>query len=269
MKKDFQLFMSQLIETNRSLDFYCDFPKIKENVDKISLKLHQLNYLLGKENMHEAIEQLWNENPKVFEPQVLQILIAVRSEYDSVIAAQDGSSIKLHEFSSSPERVKEYFDKTGLTKVFQDKNITNVVDYVFGIETGLDTNARKNRSGKIMANKIANILKRNNIIFDTEEPSTKFKELSVLGKDKKTFDFVIKTKITTYLIEVNFFSGGGSKLNETARSFSEIASKIQKIPDFEFVWITDGGGWQAASNNWKRLSIQFPLSTILKASMNL
>lgn len=81
-------------------------------------------------------------------------------------------------------------------------------------------------------------------MYSSEWPSIS----QVLGDDEKRFDFVIQTLQKTYLIEVNFYSGGGSKLNEVARSYSDIAPKINSVPGFEFVWITDGIGWKSAKN---------------------
>ena len=74
MNKDFNLFMSQLYETNATLDFYCDFEKIQQNVEDIAISLNTLNYLIGKENLRDAVKQLWDRDPNVF--QVLDILIA-------------------------------------------------------------------------------------------------------------------------------------------------------------------------------------------------
>ena len=143
----------------------------------------------------------------------------------------------------------EYLEGTGLADLFRQKKINDLVDYVFGIETGLDSNARKNRSGHVMEGMVASILKNNGIKFRQEVYSTEWSNLQrVLGDDEKRFDFVIQTPKKTYLIEVNFYSGGGSKLNEVARSYSDIAPKINSVPGFEFVWITDGIGWKSAKN---------------------
>lgn len=143
----------------------------------------------------------------------------------------------------------EYLEGTGLADLFRQKKINDLVDYVFGIETGLDSNARKNRSGHVMEGMVANILDQNGIEYRQEVYSTEWSNLqNVLGDDEKRFDFVIKTTSKTYLIEVNFYSGGGSKLNEVARSYSDIAPKINSVPGFEFVWITDGIGWKSARN---------------------
>ena len=120
---------------------------------------------------------------------------------------------------------------------------------MFGIETGLDSNARKNRSGHVMEGMVARIFDKSGIKYRQEVYSSEWPEISgVLGDDEKRFDFVIESSGKTYLIEVNFYSGGGSKLNEVARSYSEIAPKINSVPGFEFVWITDGIGWKSAKN---------------------
>lgn len=247
MMEGFEDFLRPLKETHFSLADYVNFEKVHENIEKISLKLNQLNYLIGKEDMETAVNLLWDENPKVFS--VLDILIAVRTDAKKKVIDQNGNIHLISDYFKSAKQVTEFLNKTGLTKVLQEKQITNLVDYVFGVEVGLDTNARKNRSGDIMQNLIASIFTEHNIPFRPEVYSSDFPEIvTALGTDKKRFDFVIETDNKTYLIEVNFFSGGGSKLNEVARSFSQMASKINSVPNFEFVWITDGIGWEQAKN---------------------
>lgn len=245
-KEQFNEFMSQLIETNAPLSFFSDFSKIATNVDIVSMKLNQLNYLVGKNDMEAAIRQLWEENPKVFS--VLDILIAVRNKDKKKAIDRNGNIRLIEDFFNTPEDVIEFIEDTGLKTVLQNKQVTNLVDYVFGVETGLDTNARKNRSGEIMGNKIAKLFEENNIQFRREVNSTEFEAMSCLGEDRKRFDFVITTAEKTYLIEVNFYGGSGSKPNEVARSYSELAPKINSVPGFEFVWITDGIGWKSARN---------------------
>lgn len=228
------------------MDFYCDFKKISQNVEKVAIKLNQFNYLIGQEDMGSAIERLWDENPKVFS--VLDILIAVRKGDKKKVVNSNGEVQLIEHYFDSAEGVATYIKETGLQEVFQAKQVKNLVDYVFGVEVGLDTNARKNRSGHLMENQIAAIFSENNIEYRQEVYSTIYPELSILGEDKKRFDFVVATPKKTYLIEVNFYSGGGSKLNEVARSYSELAPKINTLAKFEFVWITDGHGWYSAKN---------------------
>lgn len=246
MSEQFKIFLSQLSETNATLDYFTDFEKIKINVNKISIKLNQLNYLIGKENLSEAIQELFDENPKVFE--VLDILIAVRKNKKAKTFNSNGDIVFLDTYFHTSKSILEYIEETGLGDVFRNKNITNLVDYVFGIEVGLDTNARKNRGGENMSKAVSKFFDKAEVIYKKEVSNTVFPEIISLGADVKRFDFVIKTKKKTYLIETNYYNGGGSKLNETARSYSDVAPKINQYDNFEFVWITDGQGWHSAKN---------------------
>ena len=247
MAKDFQRFMSQLQETNQTLDFFCDFKKISQNVENIKLSLCMLNSLIGAIDMRSAVETIWNRDKTAFN--VMDILIAVRSEGKKVVLDKIGNCVVLDSMFKSVDGVMEFLDDTGLTEIFQSRRITNLLDYVFGIETGLDTNARKNRSGHVMEGIVKHIFDNNNIKYRQEVYSSEWHEITnVLGDDEKRFDFVIKTTAKTYLIEVNFYSSGGSKLNEVARAYTDLAPKINSVSGFEFVWITDGIGWKSARN---------------------
>lgn len=253
MSKDFNLFLSQLKETNATLDYFVDFEKVRNNINKVSLKLNTLNYLLGKENLQEAIRDIYLENKSAFK--VLNILIAVRDS--KVKTIYDGNFYSLEDFFDTPENIYKFVKLTKLEEVFKNREIKNLVDYVYGIEVGLDTNARKNRGGSNMSKIVENLFLENNISYRKEVKSTEFSELASLGKDIKQFDFVIYTD-KTYLIEVNFYSSGGSKLNEVARAYTDIAPKINQNKNFEFVWITDGIGWHTAKNKLEEAYINIP-----------
>lgn len=238
--------MSQLQETNQTLDFFCDFGKISANIAEVEMSLNTLNYLIGKDDLAKGVADIWQRDSKVFE--VLSILIAVRDEGKKPVVDSKGNVVLLRSYFGSAAKVVEFLQDTGLADIFMSRRIKNLVDYVFGIETGLDTNARKNRSGHIMENTVAKRFRENKINFRQEVYSSEFPELSVLGTDEKRFDFYIETSNKKYLIEVNFYSGGGSKLNEVARAYTELAPKINSVKGFEFVWITDGVGWKSARN---------------------
>ena len=245
--EQFNHFMSQLRETNATLDFYCDFPKIARNVADIEISLNMLNFLIGKENLREAVQSLWDRDPHVFE--VMDILIATRKKDDKKYIDNDGSMHSVHSLFSSVDGVMKFIEGTGLDKVFKNKEVKDLVDYVFGVETGLDTNARKNRSGEITETLVARIFDNAGIRYREQVSSKEFPAIAVaLGADQKVFDFVITANGKTYLIEVNFYSGGGSKLNEVARSYTDVAPKVNGVHGFEFVWITDGIGWNSARN---------------------
>lgn len=255
-KEQFDIFMSQLQESNQTLDFFCDFDKISANVAEVEMSLNTLNYLIGKEDLAKSVSEIWSRDRKVFE--VLGILIAVRDEGKKPVVDSNGNVVLLKSYFESEKKVVEFLHGTGLADIFQSRRIRNLVDYVFGIETGLDTNARKNRSGHIMENTVAKIFRKNGINFRQEVYSSEFQQLSVLGTDEKRFDFLIETPVKTYLIEVNFYSSGGSKLNEVARAYTELAPKVNSVKGFEFVWITDGIGWKSARNKLEEAFYSIP-----------
>lgn len=255
--EQFDLFMSQLRKTNATLDFYCDFPKIARNVADIEISLNMLNYLIGKDDLHIAVETLWNRDPRVFD--VMDILIATRKKDDKKYIDIDGTMHSVHSLFNSVEGVMKFIEGTGLDKVLKNKEVKDLVDYVFGVETGLDTNARKNRSGEITETLVARIFANAGIIYREQVSSKEFPAIAtVLGADQKVFDFAIIANEKTYLIEVNFYSGGGSKLNEVARSYTDLAPKVNGVSGFEFVWITDGIGWNSARNKLEEAFAAIP-----------
>lgn len=253
-QQDFEIFFSNLVPTNRTLDFYVDFNKCLKNKNEISYKLCKLNYLLNKPNLLEAIKFIFEkEGEEVFN--ILNLLIAVRDNEDSIII--NNKFIQLKECLKTPTLIYEFILKSGLEVVFKDNNIKDLNDYVFGIEVGMDTNARKNRSGKNMEDYFENLLIQKGFIknqdFYTQVKSNTLDEnmKHLLGIDIKKFDFVVKTKKNNYYIEINFFRTSGSKPNETDRAYISIAKKFQNLNNKHFVWITDGYGWKSSKNTLK------------------
>lgn len=159
------------------------------------------------------------------------------------------------------EQYKIFMRKTGLFDLMKNHIINNLVDYVTGVETGLDSNGRKNRGGHLMENLVESYIKKAGFIKEknyfkemyiseiTEKWRVDLSAISNQGKTEKRFDFVIKTENMIYGIETNFYSSGGSKLNETARSYKTLALETETILNFTFVWFTDGKGWISARNN--------------------
>ena len=256
MRPIFDDFMLQLKPTNVGLDFFSDFEKVQKKVLKIEMHLNSLNYLLGRDNLNEAIEALYESSPQCFT--VLDILIAVRWSQKKQVLNDSGDCILLKSYLGNVDGIKKYIHDTGLGQVFQNRQIKNLVDYVFGVEVGLDSNARKNRGGKYMELAVAELLQSYQIKFQEQVSTNSLPKLEWLGEDVKQFDFVFETSDTTYLIETNFYSSGGSKLNETARSYINLQDKVSVIEEFEFVWITDGLGWATARNKLDEAYAKIP-----------
>lgn len=247
-KIPFDSFWNSLSETNTTLDAFVDFEKVSRNTERLNIRLSQLNYLLGQKNLAKATAALFRENPKAFDIAVFEILIAVRDGKNKKVLDKNLRPRRLDEYFDSAESVMEFMEQTGLGDVFRDRKITNLKDYVFGVEVGLDSNARKSRGGSRMAKEIARRFARERIPFRTEVESAEFSDIRTLGVDRKRFDFVVKTRRKTYLIEVNFYNTSGSKPNEVARAYSELSEKLSAYPKYEFVWITDGNGWIPSKN---------------------
>lgn len=266
-KRDFIEWLSGFRASIADYGFYINFDKVYRNVDDIKVELNILNSLIGSNNIEEEFRHLLSKYPEILK--CIPILLAVRA---SEIYCQDDRGGILFNFNpkklsvSTEDDLDKYvyfMKKTGLFNLLREHIINNLVDYVMGVETGLDSNGRKNRGGHLMEDLVeqfiikAGFVKGINYfkemyIFDiTEKWGIDLFAISNQGTTEKRFDFVIKTANMVYVIETNFYSGGGSKLNETARSYKTLALESNTIDGLTFVWFTDGKGWNSAKNNLK------------------
>lgn len=261
MSRNFDIWLSTMTDSVADWTYYTDFPKVYANIDKIKIPLNLLNSLVGSESIKAEFLELISNYPETLK--AIPILIAKRLK-DTIII-KDPKKDFFFDFRKQDYTAEEYayfMEKTGLFDLLQNHIISNLVDYVTGVEVGLDTNGRKNRTGHAMENVVENYLKAAGLERDVDyfkemyqddiekEFQVDLSSITNDGKTRKRFDFVLKTKNSPlYLIEVNFYSGGGSKLNETARSYKMITEETRGIPDVEFLWFTDGQGWNSAKNN--------------------
>ena len=261
MKRDFDNWLSKFRRSISGYDYYVDFQKVIANVESIRIELNILNALIGSKDIENDFERVITKYPEALK--CIPILLAVRG-YEIYAQDKDGSYLYCFDKKNkSIEQYKIFMAKTGLFDMISNHIVNNLVDYVLGVETGLDSNGRKNRGGHQMEDLVESYIKKAGFIKGV----TYFKEmylaeierrwnvdlslLSNQGKAKKRFDFVIKTDTMIYAIETNFYSGtgGGSKLNETARSYKMLAQESEQIKGFSFVWITDGTAWRSAREN--------------------
>ncbi len=258
-KRNFIEWLKTFRASIATYSYYVDFNKVFGNVDSIKIDLNILNSLIGSKDIKQDFERILAKYPETVK--CIPILLAVRS---SEIPASDDNGMFIYEFSDMLHDASVYskfMEKSGLFDLMQNHLIGNLVDYVTGVETGLDSNGRKNRGGHLMEDLVEVFIKKSGFVKD----KTYFKEMNISdiskkwnidlsaisnqGKMEKRFDYVVKTGKTIYAIETNFYGSGGSKLNETARSYKTIAIEAKAIPNFEFVWFTDGMGWASAKNN--------------------
>lgn len=261
--RNFTEWLKQLRPSIATYDYYINFDKVIENAKKHKSELHLMNSLVGSANVREDFCELAKKYPTII--QCIPSLLAVRQR--EIFARDTSSSDGMwYDFASCQNSIEDYcvfMEKTGLFNIISKHLVNNLYDYVVGVETGLDSNGRKNRGGDLMEDLVEMFLRQVKADYYKE---MKAKEISHLwgvdlspltnnGKTVKKFDFVVHTKSCVYGIEANFYSsdkdgkGGGSKLNETARSYKMLALEAQNISGFKFVWITDGGAWHSARQN--------------------
>ena len=259
--RNFDEWLSKFRPSISSYNYYIDFEKVIKNVDEIKVELNILNSLIGSKNIENEFEKIVTRYPETLK--CIPLLLAVRG---NEIYAQDEDGAFLYNFKTMNYEVEQYkvfMRKTGLFDMIANHLVNNLVDYALGIETGLDSNGRKNRGGHLMENLVEEYIQK----AGYQKGINYFKEMYIHeieakwgidlssisnnGGAEKRFDFVVRGKNTVYGIETNFYTSSGSKLNETARSYKTITMETKELGYFKFVWFTDGCGWRSAKNNLK------------------
>ena len=253
--RDFDKWFGEFRESIATYSYYVDFKKVVMNARVHKAELHLLNSLIGSRDVEKEFRALVEQYPRTLA--AVPILLAKR---ESDIFAADDEGGGWHHFGENTQSLDvscTFMRKTGLFDLIANHLVNNLYDYVLGVEVGLDSNGRKNRGGHLMEDLVEKCLQRSNLTYCKEMQTGKISKrfgvdlspLTNMGKTVKRFDFVVKTEACVYAIEANFYGGGGSKLNETARSYKMLALEARRIPNFKFVWFTDGGGWKGARQN--------------------
>ena len=257
--RNFDEWLAKFRASISTYDYYIDFDKVVRNVNRIKVELNILNSLIGSKNIEDDFEKIIAKYPETLS--CIPLLLAVRG---NEIYVRDEKGAFLYNFKKmnySVEQYKVFMRKTGLFDMIANHLVNNLVDYALGIETGLDSNGRKNRGGHQMENLVEKYIVSAGFVKDMDYFKEMYlidiekrwdidlSELSNQGKAAKRFDFVVKTDNMIYAIETNFYGGGGSKLNETARSYKMLSQEADAIDGFTFVWFTDGIGWKSARGN--------------------
>ncbi|MDO5018170.1 MAG: type II restriction endonuclease [Lagierella massiliensis] len=265
MRRNFIDWLSGFRNSIADYGYYINFEKVHRNVDTIKVELNILNSLIGSQNIENDFDGLMRKYPEIMK--CIPLLLAVRTN-EIYCQDENGGFLYKFDFGKYPpnshldyERYKYFMRETGLFDLLGKHIINNLVDYVTGVETGLDSNGRKNRGGHLMEDLVESFIRKAGFVKDenyfkemyihqiTDKWNVDLSAISNQGKMEKRFDFVIKTPSMIYGIETNFYTSGGSKLNETARSYKTLAIEANTINGFTFVWFTDGKGWISARNN--------------------
>ena len=239
--------------------YYADFDKINKNVDDIKVELNILNSLVGSKNIEKDFEDIITKYSETLK--CIPLLLAVRANDISVTDADGEYNFSFNKCNHSIEEYKMFMRKTKLFDLLENHIVNNLVDYTTSVETGLDSNGRKNRGGHLMENLVEEYIQKAGFIkgwsyfkeiyiHEIEQKwGVNLSAISNQGKIEKCFDFVIKTDKQIYVIETNFYSSGGLKLNETARSYKTLAQEVATINWVIFIWFTEGCGWNSARHN--------------------
>lgn len=259
MSRNFEEWLNKFRASISGYDYYVNYDKVVENVMKLRIELNILNSLIGSKNIKEDFANIVTRYPETLK--CIPLLLAVRG---TEIYAQDEEGAFTYNFKKmnySVEQYEKFMEKTGLFDLLSNHLVNNLIDYALGVETGLDSNGRKNRGGHQMENLVENHIQKAGFVSDVnyfkemylsdveEKWNIDLSALSNDGKARKRFDFVVKTDNMIYAIETNFYTGGGSKLNETARSYKMLAQEADSVDGFTFVWFTDGIAWRSAKGN--------------------
>ncbi len=253
--KDFSKFNSTFKNSIKTWDYFVNWSKVFKNSSELEIILNKLNYLLGKDNLEEEFKRLYGSNPDVIK--AFPALLAVRENNLEIYSKTEKTS-EFFDFSKQDLSIEKYFDffeKSGIINLFKDKKIKNLVDYVVGVEVGLDSNGRKNRGGALMEDIvevfILDFCKRNNFEYLSQANAKKIKmkwniDIKV-NKSSRSFDFVVYSPISNRvkLFETNFYNGGGSKLKAVCGEFRSLHDELS-VQNIDLVWVTDGLGWNTA-----------------------
>jgi len=255
MQKDFDKLIETFRDSIKTWDYFVNWEKVFSSKEELEIILNKLNYLLGKEDLKKEFKKLYDSNPDIVK--ALPILLAVREKEIELFDNETKKSefFNFLKLDNDFEKYYKFLENTGLVKLFQKDGIKNLVDYVLGVEVGLDSNGRKNRGGKIMEKIVESFIKdfskKNNLEYLSQvTPSIIKKNWGVdikINKSERSFDFAIYNKSNgkIKIIETNFYNGGGSKLKAVCGEFKNLHKEIVK-QGVDFIWITDGNGWKTA-----------------------
>ena len=247
----FSYLIATLKETIKSWDYFVNWKKVIHNYREVERSLNLLNTLVGKENIEEEALVLLTDYPQIIG--IVPALLADRDKKISLLINPNSFDTRRFDFSK-PMPAKDgvlFLKESGFLKLISDRSIKSIPDYFIGVEVGLDSNGRKNRSGTSMENLVEffvkDICERNGYEYIAQATADKIKakwgKNITVTKSSKRIDFAINTPKKLYLIETNFYGGGGSKLKSTAGEYADIYHQWTR-DGHQFIWVTDGYGWK-------------------------
>ncbi|MCX6789071.1 MAG: type II restriction endonuclease [Candidatus Gribaldobacteria bacterium] len=240
--------------------YFVNWEKVFGNTKKIEIALNNLNYLIGKENFDDEFRFLIKQNPEI--AKIIPALVvrdgSNTSKFKILVDYKQKKFVyEEYDFTKSNltaddiERYLTFVKEAGLNALIVSQKIKNLVDYMIGVEAGLDSNGRKNRGGHCMENIveffISDLCKRKGYEYLKEANADKIKEkwniVVPVDKSSRRYDFVVNNGKELFIFETNFYGGGGSKLKSTAGEYRNLFDVLSS--KLKFVWVTDGYGWKS------------------------
>jgi len=252
----FEIIKNSFKEKITQWDYFVNWFKVFENVKLIEVELNILNYLIGKSDIESESYELIKKYPQVI--QAFPYLIAVRDNSIDILIDTKQFLYKKYNFIKRKLTDDECRDlasfviNSGIGDILKDKKVKNLVDYVTGVEVGLDSNGRKNRGGTLMEKLVEEFVSdaclKNGIKYMPQATASKIKQEwginVIVDKSSRQIDFAINKNGKLYFIECNFYGGGGSKLKSTATEYIEM-NRYWNQQGIDFIWVTDGAGWRS------------------------
>jgi len=256
----FNQFVGTLTPSIKTFNYFVNWNKVNNNVDDIKIELNILNSLIASNDFENDFVDLIVNYPNIVK--TIPVLLAVRDSHLDILENIDGQDISYLSFDFSlshevdEETAQEYLlflEKSGLANLFHNRKIKNFVDYVFGVEVGLDSNGRKNRGGSLMEDLVElfmqqSVLRNKDLEYMPQARHNsikqKWNQKVTFDKSARSFDFAVFNNNSNklFLIETNFYNGGGSKLKSVCGEFKSLFNELQP-QNIELIWITDGKGW--------------------------
>lgn len=254
MNEGFQNLISTFKSSIKTWDYFVNWDKVNNNCKSVEIALNKLNYLLGKDNLRAELEVLLADSPDAVS--VFPVLLAVRENNLSIINRLD-KSVEEFNFNKpmNADKAMRFLERSRLVDLFKSDGVKNLVDYVKGVEVGLDSNGRKNRGGTLMeelvGESVTSFCDRRGFKSMSQATAEKMKQAFGVDvrvdKSSRRFDFAIynPTDDRLRLVETNFYNGGGSKLKAVCGEFRSLNDDLL-AQGIELLWITDGLGWHTA-----------------------
>lgn len=258
----FSYLMNTLGESIQGWDYFVDWQKVRRNTAEVGGELEKLNALVGKKDPGAELKSLLRQHPSVI--RTLPTLVACREKDFSILSDIQGSSLICERYSLSYghrslsedqiDRAHRFASEMGILELFSQGAIRSVPDYVLGVEVGLDSNGRKNRGGTAMESLVASLLAKackqlgiSHMAQATKDSiRTRWGLRLEVDKSSRRFDAAINNHGRLYLMETNYYTGGGSKLKATAGEYRDLFTFLAQ-QGVGFIWITDGLGWRTTA----------------------